>query len=793
MRVRIKEFMWHIVVMLIVFLYMLIISLIYTNYVNDTLNDSSRLDACSLATNEVANLNNAVTKVLSSYSKNPTNYTVVTKENVTINSNGYFLETSNNILYCYINVGENTYLKTSMSETFNYNYTHNDIENYNGGLLYGLMNTDGTVFWSFKASSSIETTSLISLIGDSNTSQTVLENAREGKTTFATDTTYKNTNCYLAMSHLSDDIYYFEFFDVALFKDKVKVSDTMGHVYRIGLLLGFLFMLVDILSIVFRSNRILKIRRNTAAKQGMAVIKINKKGKVKFYARGRDTFGREVSNLAKVFRPVNNRSFEEELKHKSRFVCEYTNNDQIEYAEFIVIPQHNSYTVISNVITDDFKKDTELKKLTEQNPITGLPNRGSLIKNFEELKKNFLKKDVTLVRIKLMEFDYISKTLGFKAGDILLNSSVDLVKSHAGNSYFLYHVDNDTLVLILYNTSVENDKIINALPESFAQPLSLGKSRTFVHLKIGVVDLPNVMNKDFMIKSALDKSVLALNHAVKQVSINIVKYDQNLENVLAYKKQMEEDMHQAITNGEFVMHYQAQYNLKEKRIVGFESLLRWNSDKYRMVSPQDYIELAEQNGDIVEIGRFINKSVFEAAKEFQKHNVHLSINVSPAQLVQSGFVDELLEEFKKNELKRGSICIEITETFIMQNWTNMIQKLNILRDNGFTIHLDDFGNGYSNMIYLKEIPVDTIKTDMSFIKNLETDKTSQVIESTVIEMANRLDLHIICEGVERKSQARMLDEYGADILQGYLISRPVPYDKALELVKNGINLNYEGE
>ncbi len=791
MRIRIKEFTWHFIIMLIIFLYMIIVNLIYTNYVNDTLNDSSRLDAASLATNEVANLNTSISDVLSNYNNKKGDYKTVTRNDHVVNEHGYFLEANDTTLYCYIQISENNFIVTSMSETF-YNYNHDVISDKYNGINNGLIDSDGTIFWSFKSSSSTSDTSLISLVNDTTVTKKVLDEAKNGTKSFSYDANYKNTSCYLALSKLSDDVYYYEFFDVSMFKDKIETNSTISNVYRFALVIGFVVLLLDLISIVVRSNRILKIKRSSASKQGTAIIKINKKGKVKFYARGRDTYGREVYNLAKVFRPVSGNSFEDELKHKTRFVCEYTNEEQNEYAEFISIAQRGGYTIVSNVITDEYKQESELKKITEQNPISGLPNNGSLLKEFDSLRSNFLNKDVSLVRIKFQEFEFISKTLGFKAGDLLINSSVDLIKQNIGSNYFMYHIQNDTLVVIMYGKKEENDKLINNLFNVFNHPISLGKSRTFVHLKIGVVEISNAVNKDFKIQDALDKSVLALSHAIKQVSINIVKYDQTLENHLKYKKQMEEDVHKAIENGEFVMFYQPQYNIKEKRIVGFESLLRWKNEKYKTVSPQEYIELAEQNGDIVEIGRFINRSVFKAAREFQNYNVHLSINVSPAQLVQSGFVDELLEEFKKNELKKGSICVEITETFLMQNMNNMIQKLNILRENGFNIHLDDFGNGYSNMMYLKEIPVDTIKTDMSFISSLETDKTSQIIESTIIELANKLNLHVVCEGVERNSQAKLLDTYGADILQGYLISRPVEEQKALELLKTGINLNYEG-
>ena len=791
MRIRIKEFTWHLIIMLIIFLYMIIVNLIYTNYVNDTLNDSSRLDSSSLATNEVANLNNCISNVLSNYNNKKGDYKIVTRTDHDVNEQGYFLEAKDTTLYCYIQIDENNFIMTSMSETF-YNYKHNYISETYKGLNYGLLDSDGTIYWSFMSSSNVSDTSLISLVNDSSVTKNVLEKAKEGTTSFACDANYKNTSCYLALSKISDDVYYYEFFDASLFKDKIETNSIIANVYRLALILGFVVLFLDLVSMILRSNKILKVKRNRASKQGTAIIKINKKGKVKFYARGRDTYGREVYNLASVFRPVNGNSFDFELKHNTRFVCEYTNEDSIEYAEFISIAQRGGYTIVSNVITDEYKQESELKKITEQNPITGLPNNGSLLKEFDSLRPNFLNKDVCLVRIKFVEFEFISKTLGFKAGDVLINSSVDLIKQNIGPNYYMYHVSNDTLVVIIYSNKETNEKLINNLFTVFNHPINLLKSRTFVHLKMGVVDINNAVNKSFKIQDALDKSVLALSHAIKQVSTNVVKYDQTLENHLEYKKQMEEDVHNAIQNGEFVMFYQPQYNIKEKRIVGFESLLRWKNEKYKTVSPQVYIELAEQNGDIVEIGRFINRSVFKAAQEFQNYNVHLSINVSPAQLVQAGFVDELLEEFKKNNLKPGSICVEITETFVMQNMNNMIQKLNILRENGFNIHLDDFGNGYSNMMYLKDIPVDTIKTDMSFISSLETDKTSQIIESTIIELANKLDLHVVCEGVERNSQAKMLDSYGADILQGYLISKPVEEQKALELLKNGINLNYEG-
>ncbi len=156
--------------------------------------------------------------------------------------------------------------------------------------------------------------------------------------------------------------------------------------------------------------------------------------------------------------------------------------------------------------------------------------------------------------------------------------------------------------------------------------------------------------------------------------------------------------------------------------------------------------------------------------------------------MQSGFVDELLSEFRKNDLKPGSICVEITETYLMENYQLMISKLNILKSAGFSIHLDDFGTGYSSMLYLKELPIDVIKTDKEFIKNLASDDASRVIEAEIIKMAKSLHLQVISEGVESPIQVEYLEKFGADYIQGYIVSPAVPFDKAIAMVQNGVKV-----
>ena len=159
------------------------------------------------------------------------------------------------------------------------------------------------------------------------------------------------------------------------------------------------------------------------------------------------------------------------------------------------------------------------------------------------------------------------------------------------------------------------------------------------------------------------------------------------------------------------------------------------------------------------------------------------MNVSPIQLLQVGFVQQIIDEFKALKLKPGSIAIEITETFLMGNFQLMTEKLKRLKEEGFSIHLDDFCTGYSSMLYLKDLPVDTLKIDKEFTKFITNNKVHSSIVKTICDLGTSLNMDIICEGVETQEQSDMVKKYGARLIQGYLISKAVPYEEALNLLE----------
>ena len=258
---------------------------------------------------------------------------------------------------------------------------------------------------------------------------------------------------------------------------------------------------------------------------------------------------------------------------------------------------------------------------------------------------------------------------------------------------------------------------------------------------------------------------------------------------ISEEEMFEKDLQHAISNDEFYMELQPQYNTETKKVVGFEALIRWNNPKYKDKSPQRFIHVAEENGMIIQIGQFVLNESFRIAHLLDKYNVTISINVSPVQLLQAGFISELLSLAEINQVDCHKIAIEITETFLMENFDVAIEKLKILRKKGFTVHLDDFGTGYSSLLYLKELPIDAIKIDKEFIGQVVTDKATKQIVSKIIAIANALDLEVIAEGVENTNQNDFLEKNGCNIIQGYLISKAMKYEDAIVFLNETDKIN----
>lgn len=457
------------------------------------------------------------------------------------------------------------------------------------------------------------------------------------------------------------------------------------------------------------------------------------------------------------------------------------------YFELLSIKRTGDYSLVGKVITDEYNNEQILINSSTKSAVTGDNNGLILDRRYREVKAKFkaVGDPYCMMIINLRGFKNINALLGFKAGnEVLSYFSERLHKDY--EEFEIFHIGADEFV-IMSDTNKEKIMIdiTDKLLDSLKAPIMINNNEIMLRPAVGILDSVMDGNKDGNYETLIEKLRIACDKAKHAAGKPISKYDTNLENAALKDREMEEDLKQAIARNEFVMFYQPQYEINQERICGFEALLRWNNPKYASISPQVYIELAEKNGFIIDVGNFITRDVLKTAKEMEQYDIHISVNVSPAQIVQAGFVADLLDEFEKNDLQPGAIALEVTETFLMENYSSVIEKLTLLKNRGISIHLDDFGTGYSSMLYLKELPIDTIKVDKEFIKHIETDRFSKVLTSKIISIAKELGDKVICEGVETKVQRDIVGKFGADIIQGYYIGKALSKEDAFALLKTG--------
>ncbi|MCU8015204.1 EAL domain-containing protein [Shewanella sp. SM74] len=236
-------------------------------------------------------------------------------------------------------------------------------------------------------------------------------------------------------------------------------------------------------------------------------------------------------------------------------------------------------------------------------------------------------------------------------------------------------------------------------------------------------------------------------------------------------------MRTSLQNNDFQVYYQAKQSLKNSSLAGCEALIRWDHPKLGRVSPIEFIPLAEKSGLIIPLGKFVLDKACQFAKNWQHHStlpITVSINVSAAQLKSEFFVDDINESIKKAGIEGNQIELEITESLLMEDIETTIKTLLKLKSIGVAISIDDFGTGYSSLSYLKKLPVDTLKIDKSFIDGLPRKEDDSAIVSSIVALANSLQLKTVAEGVESQEQKVFLSVLGCDAIQGYLYSKPIP-------------------
>jgi len=441
----------------------------------------------------------------------------------------------------------------------------------------------------------------------------------------------------------------------------------------------------------------------------------------------------------------------------------------------------------------DISKEKESEELiwnqANFDTLTSLPNRhmfhDRLAQDIKKAHRAGLK--TALLFIDLDKFKEVNDTLGHSMGDILLTEAARRIVGCVRETDTVARLGGDefTVILAELDDTSSVERIAENILQSLAKPFQLGDEMAHVSASIGITLHPNDADEaEDLLKNA-DQAMYAAKNGGRN---RFCYFTQSMQQAAQARLRLTNELRGALTASQFRVYYQPIVNLATGRINKAEALIRWQHPELGMVSPAQFIPLAEETGLIVEIGDWIFKESARQLKLWRalyNTGFQISVNVSPIQLgntIGSSYRNwfSYLQELG---LPGQSMVIEITEGLLLNADPGITDKLLEFRDAGIQAAIDDFGTGYSSLSYLKKFDIDYLKIDQSFVRDLETDPDDMALSEAIIVMAHKLDLKVIAEGVETEAQRKLLVEAGCDYAQGYLFSKPVPAEKFEELLK----------
>ena len=388
----------------------------------------------------------------------------------------------------------------------------------------------------------------------------------------------------------------------------------------------------------------------------------------------------------------------------------------------------------------------------------------------------------------LDRFKVINDTLGHQIGDRLLQSVVQRLKNCLQGQDLIFRWGNDEFTLLLPQIkdrevpSVISQRILEVLKS----PFQIDNKQIHITGSVGIATYPE-HGQDA--ETLLQNADAALSQAKQNGSNNYQYYNPTL-NIQAQKLlTLETLLHSALKNNEFLLYYQPIVNITTGRIAKMEALLRWNNPKFGLVSPNLFIPLAEENGEIIPIGEWVLKTACAQNKAWQEMGlspIKMSVNLSVRQFQQSNLVSMVTTVLQETDLEPEYLELEITETVTMKDTELAKDILQKLHKMGISLSMDDFGTGYSSLGYLKQFPFCTLKIDRTFVKDLHPASQDIAIIDAVIALGQGLNLNIVAEGVETEELKDLLKNLGCEYIQGYLFSKPLPAAEATELLKNNM-------
>ena len=485
------------------------------------------------------------------------------------------------------------------------------------------------------------------------------------------------------------------------------------------------------------------------------------------------------------------KSVDEEGKNhfvfKHRLSNETIKDVEVYYGKIKIGGKTRLFSTIQD-ITKQKDAESKIKELIYYDTLTHLPNRRMFFKNFENLishDKNSNSK-ITLLNIDLDGFKKINDNFGHDIGDKLLKKVADRLRKKIRKCQIIYRMGGDEFAIIIQNLSSREDisVISNRIRNFLKTPFRINDKEIFISASIGIAIYPyDGTNVNNLLKNS-DIAMYKSKNRGKDI-YSFFSEEMNFNTKITME--IETNLRNAIKNNEFQLYYQPKIDVLKNKVIGAESLLRWFKDGKQYMGPFEFICIAESTGFILEIDKWVLLTACTQIKNWAKIGIKdqkISVNISGKHFKQNRIIKTVKEVLKKVNIPKGTLEIEITEGAFMEDMEESIVILNELRAMGIEISIDDFGTGYSSLSYLKNLPIDRIKIDRSFISNILNGKKDAAIVKTIITMANLLDLYVIAEGVETLEQLELLSENGCSEIQGYYFSKPIPAIEYEDFVKN---------
>ncbi|SFH70564.1 diguanylate cyclase (GGDEF) domain-containing protein [Tindallia magadiensis] len=431
-----------------------------------------------------------------------------------------------------------------------------------------------------------------------------------------------------------------------------------------------------------------------------------------------------------------------------------------------------------NIMVDKIEsRNRRLQDLAYFDPVTKLPNASYLHDFLGNMLSKHQKtnKKLAVIYFDLDHFKRINDTYGHTFGDEVLAQVGERLLAEEDQSGTVARMSGDDFVCVLPDVGdleMVLEKIKN-LRKKFVLPISSRDTEVYLDISFGIALYPEHGDT---VETLLQHADTATSTSKKEGSNKYTFFHESMKLDLRRKMDLEKGMRRALENQEMSLCYQPQVFAKTAENRGVEALLRWHHPVFGSVSPYEFIQVAEESGQILAIGEWVLSKACEKLAEFNDHQPHkltMSVNVSTLQLRSRGFVEMVKKYVKKHKINPSFLELEMTESVFIHSFDEAVTILNELREIGVKISLDDFGTGFSSLSYLRHLPINTLKIDKAFVQGMETDKDTEIMIDSVITMAHNMNLDVIAEGVENEWQLQAMKRYECDMVQGYHISHPL--------------------